>query len=110
MAINYPKLQSDITALLNDLGEGLQGTVAHAAGTTSKGNLVISSINITVTDQSHVSRVVGQQLVGFIEDIKTPPCPGDTLTAQNVTYKIKDVSSYNPSGKVNIAYKLLLDA
>lgn len=110
MTIKYEQLRDDVAALLKDLGVSQQGTVVHAGGATSKGFLVISNTTITTSDPGNVTRVVGTQLVGFIEDLKTPPCPGDTLTAENITYKIREVAAYNPSGKVNVAYKLTLDA
>lgn len=110
MTINYSQLKTDVAALLKDLGVSQLGVVAHSDGNSSKGYVAISTNDIVVTDSAHVSRVVGSQLVGFIEDLKNAPCPGDTLTASNVTYKIREVSAYNPSGKVNVAYKLTLDA
>jgi hypothetical protein len=110
MGIDYVQLKSDVSDILKDLGVSQLGVVTHSAGTTSKGYITISQTDITVTDDAHVSRVVGTQLIGFIEDLKNTPCPGDTITASNVTYKIREVAAYNPSGKQNVAYKLTLDA
>lgn len=109
MAINYAQLQTDVTALIEDLGVSTKAVVAHSTGNSSKGFIVISATDITVTDDAHVSRVVGSQLTGFIQDIKNTPCPGDTVTTNNVTYKIRDVAAYNPTGRINVAYKLTLD-
>jgi len=108
--IDYAQLKIDVANLIQDLGVGSKATIAHAAGTTSKGFVVISTTNITVTDQAHVSRIVGTELTGFLEDIKTAPCPGDVLTANNIDYKIREVAAYNPSGRDNVAYKVTLDA
>ncbi len=109
MTINYNQLRDDVTALIKDLGVSTQASVAHSEGGTSKGYIIISETAVTTTDPQG-GRVVGTQLIGFIENIKTRPCPGDVVTTNNVAYKVREVAHYNPTGKVNVAYKLTLDA
>lgn len=92
------------------LGESTSCTITHLAGGTSSANIVFSSTDTADESIAEVGTVAATTRVAYIDyKATTEICPGDTVKANNVTYRIRDVRKYEPGTSINIAWRVTLD-
>lgn len=106
MAIDYAQLRTDVAALIKDFG--ISCTVTHLSGSSSRGNIVFSSTDNTDVSIPDVGTVEGTERVAFINDIRSEILVGDTVTANAITYRVRDVRRYKPA-TINCGYRVVLD-
>lgn len=108
MGIDYAQLRTDVEAIITDLGDSLDVTIAHLGGGSSRGKIVFSNALTTDVSIPDVGTVQGTNRVAFINDVRTPICVGDSVTANSVTYRVREVVSYKPA-TINVGYRVVLD-
>lgn len=98
---------SQIDKLCRQLGQ--QYTVTRNGSTVGKSWGVVGSSNSKDSTESGVSNLTVTSKVLFIPaNPRWAPHPGDTFTADKVSYGVVDVEAYKP-GKAAIAYKVTVE-
>jgi hypothetical protein len=108
MALDYVKLRAKARSLITDTFGGMNCTVNHLDGSSSSGVIIFSSTDLTDESIAEVGTVNNTVRVAYIDDVTNEVCVGDSVTANSVTYRIRDVRKYEPAF-VNVAYRVTLD-
>lgn len=108
MAVFDQAFKDSITDLIIELGDSLDVTIAHLDGNQSRGKIVFSSANTTDVSIPDVGTVQGADKVAFITDVRNPICVGDSVTANSITYRVRESKEFKPA-TINIAWRVLLD-
>lgn len=107
MAFDYLDIRATATRLIANFGSTC--TVQHLDGSQSTGVLVLPtrvSSDISIPD---VGTVQGTQVVGFINDVANTVCVGDKVTADGLTWRVRESTQYKGS-TINVAYRVILDS
>lgn len=108
--VNWTNVAKRIQTVIDDLGESTSCTVTHLAGSTSNGKIVFSTTDQADASVADVGTVATTTRIGYIDyAVTTEICPGDTVTANGVSYRVRDVRKYEPGTSVNIAWRVTLD-
>jgi hypothetical protein len=108
MALDYAKLRLKARSLITDTFGGMSCTVTHLDGNTSSGVIIFSSTDSIDESVAEVGTVNSTSRVAYIDDVVNEVCVGDSVTANSVTYRVRDVRKYEPAF-VNVAYRVTLD-
>lgn len=108
--VNWTNVAKRIQTVIDDLGESTPCTVSHLSGNSSSGKIVFSQTDQVDASVADVGTVATTTRTAYIDySVTTEICTGDTVTANGVSYRVREVRKYEPGTSVNIAWRVTLD-
>jgi len=104
---DYAALQERAEDIITRFGGAC--TIAHLAGGSSRGTIVMPTHESSDVSIPDVGTVSGTQVVGYIDNVRNAVCVGDTVIAYGQTWRVRESTAYK-GPVITLAYRVLLDS